>query len=1502
MKKQVRWIIEGMSRQEFILPEPCTGFTVGNRANSDILIPACPADGFVQFCKGREEVTISCSQGLSIIHGGTKTSSLSVNEDVVISVVDIHDTLCFRTWVCFIEYGKTPTFDRSIELASNRIRFGSSADCQVCFPMVNDQTVAFEINQGTQGITISAQAPLFGVYVNSKRLAPSETKKLYNGDFIFAENSQFVLMNGFIIGSSNTDVMGLPYTDSFEQNSHLEYPRMNRTSRYHEVPPTDSIEILDPPSLPEKESRNIFLSILPTIVMAVLIVFVRGSFSSTGGMMLFSVLSMAVGAAGSVLTYFESSKTYQKKQAKREESYKRYIRARRNEIKALRNKERQIMKQLYISPRKEIENVEEFSADLFDRTQSDQDFLDIRLGYGLIPSGQPIKCKRHEVFEQTDDLFKIPSMVAAEFAFNDDLPAVVHAQKANAIGFQGTFSSLGHILNQTVLDLVTRQHPQDLHLYFFCGPEFESQVNSYRLLPHVWDSSVQRRNIAYDMESRDQLLEKVYKAFSLRDANRQGLGNIPWMVVFVYADDEIMHHPIMKYIDHASELHVVFVFLAQYREQLPLGCKYTIKLFSNENGGQLIDMYNKEDDRVFRYDCIGTDQMDALARRLAPIYSGEMNLSAMLVQSLSFFEMLKTPVINKNEIKKNWQSADPRISLAAPLGVVAGGETISLDIHEKIHGPHGLVAGTTGSGKSELLISYVLSMAYHYSPEDVTFVIIDFKGSGLAGPLAGLPHLIGTITNLDKREIDRSLMSIRAESLRRQRLFAESGEDENTIKNINEYMTAYRQGKVKTPLPHLVIIVDEFAELKAQHPEFMDELISTSRIGRSLGIHLILATQKPSGVVNEQIWSNSDFKLCLRVQTQEDSNEVLKSPLAAEIREPGRAYLQVGRSETFTLFQSGYSGASAEAHGEQGTPFQLVKLSMAGEPSILFERKAEKNEKDDLTQLSVIKEAIKSAFAESDYEEPSMLCLPPLSEIEDFPEKKSIEKYKLPIGVFDHPALQMQGTAVCDLLDGNLLIVGASQSGKTNLMQTILRGAAESLTADEINIYVMDFNTGVFKTMESLSVIGGVILMEQRERVKNLIKLLTLDIESRKEKMIDASVTSFRAYQNTGRSDLPAILVMIDNFAVFNDLYGEEFEDDLITLLREGQSVGIVFCVSVAQPNLIGMRRLCYFDQRIALHMQDHGEVSMFMDGCRKYAPEIPGRAVWKLDKEYLDMQVFLAFRGVTEQERIDASIKFLKQHADAPYARIIPEVPLVLTHESLEKMFMPSNEEQMFIYGMSYENVEPVSIDIYRQFELALVGKNIQGKNRFLELLIQHLTSVPDVRIHIVDHYDRPLKSYAEKKGVCEYTLDVDRIIEMVDTEYTELTKRLEDVRENGSDSLTKYPLDVFIINTRDAIIRLSESGGTMDRYTELQNRCKQMKALFVFSDIENRYVNYNSPTLIRNMTESPQALLFEGLSNGRMYEFDAFLIRENRYPLGRDDAFRIDDATVDRIKLIWD
>ncbi len=335
----------------------------------------------------------------------------------------------------------------------------------------------------------------------------------------------------------------------------------------------------------------------------------------------------------------------------------------------------------------------------------------------------------------------------------------------------------------------------------------------------------------------------------------------------------------------------------------------------------MYDVYEgKENRQKIVFDEIYGNELERFARHLASLHIAEIEEGGEIPNTITFFDMLGIDRIEEYPVVEMWAKSRTYENIKGILGQRAGSAACYLDVHEKYHGPHGLVAGTTGSGKSETLQTYILSLAVNYSPDDVGFFIIDYKGGGMANLFEGLPHMIGQISNLSGNQVKRAMISIKSENRRRQRVFTEHG-----VNNINLYTKLYKNGEARTPVPHLFIIIDEFAELKREEPEFMRELISVAQVGRSLGVHLILATQKPSGTVDDNIWSNSKFRICLRVQDQQDSKDMLHKTDAAYITQAGRGYLQVGNDEVYEMFQSGFSGAVFDENMVSGSK-EIAKL------------------------------------------------------------------------------------------------------------------------------------------------------------------------------------------------------------------------------------------------------------------------------------------------------------------------------------------------------------------------------------------------------------------------------------------------------------------------------------------------------------------------------------------------------------------------------------------------
>ena len=269
-----------------------------------------------------------------------------------------------------------------------------------------------------------------------------------------------------------------------------------------------------------------------------------------------------------------------------------------------------------------------------------------------------------------------------------------------------------------------------------------------------------------------------------------------------------------------------------------------------------------------------------------------------LPTNVSFMQGYGARSLSMLNVEKNWADPRPEESMAVAIGVAAGEETFTFDINEKGSGPHGIIAGMTGSGKSETVQTWILAMAVKFPPEAVSFVLIDFKGTGLLLPFKNLPHLAGAISDLDV-SITANLVALQHELTRRKELL-----DKNGVTSISAYRRLLRAGKASEPMPYLFVVIDEFAEFKLRFPEFMPAVNSIFAIGRALGVQIILLTQKPGSVVDDKMQANIRFRWCLKVANSSDSRDMLGRPDAAKITNAGRVIVRVGEDEVYEEIQS----------------------------------------------------------------------------------------------------------------------------------------------------------------------------------------------------------------------------------------------------------------------------------------------------------------------------------------------------------------------------------------------------------------------------------------------------------------------------------------------------------------------------------------------------------------------------------------------------------------------
>lgn len=842
--------------------------------------------------------------------------------------------------------------------------------------------------------------------------------------------------------------------------------------------------------------------------------------------------------------------------------------------------------------------------------------------------------------------------------------------------------------------------------------------------------------------------------------------------------------------------------------------------------------------------------------------------------------------------------------MAAPLGVKSGNEVIYLDLHERYHGPHGLVAGTTGSGKSEILQTYILSMATLFHPYEVGFVIIDFKGGGMVNQFRNLPHLNGAITNIDGREIERSLLSIRAELQKRQELFAAYG-----VNHIDGYIKKYKEGETNHPLPHLILIVDEFAELKSDQPEFMKELISTARIGRSLGVHLILATQKPSGVVDNQIWSNSKFKLCLKVQNKEDSTEVLKSPLAAEIKEPGRAYLQVGNNEIFQLFQSAYSGASAsrDIEGNQKT-YRISRIDLSGKRQIIYEKKNKKSGQS-MTQLEAIVEYIHKYCVTNHIEKLPNICLAPLENKITYPETQMQDKetgIQVPVGIYDDPEHQIQEETSVNFTTDNVFILGSAQYGKTNLLQVMLKGIALKYSPKEVYVYIIDFASMFLKNYETLAHVGGVIISSDDEKLKTFMKMMAEEIKIRKEKLLGLGLSSFAAYKEAGYSEIPQIVIMIDNLTAFKELY-PQYEDTLLHLCREGISVGIGIVAANLQSSGIGYKYFSNFSKKIAFYCNDSSEFGYLFEGCRIRPKNVPGRCLVEIEKTLHEMQVYQAFAEEKEAERSRAAGELIRernQHYKGMMAKKIPEIPKVLTENYIRKNFANMERKPYeIIMGLNFANTEPVKLSLAETGLIGMYGRPHGGKNNFINYILTSLAlraQEEAVRIYIMDGIEKKFQKWKENPQVEEYSINPQDVLKVVEQMEKELEERYQMMVNGQEEQLKSKPLLVLILQNKDAVNALSTDRSALETYKRILNKYRALGVCILLTNLDNAMIGFSSPEAVKLLKDYKNLMIFENISEQKLHDVPLAQAREYAKPLESGEGYLVQGSRITKVKTV--
>jgi S-DNA-T family DNA segregation ATPase FtsK/SpoIIIE len=962
--------------------------------------------------------------------------------------------------------------------------------------------------------------------------------------------------------------------------------------------------------------------------------------------------------------------------------------------------------------------------ELWERRRDDEDFLWLRLGTADQPAAFTVAFGEGGEASEREP---VERLVAEQRALAS-VPLCARLADAGGIGLSGEPVQAEALARWLLAQAAVLHSPRELVV---CAALSEERAADWRWLswlPHAAPTRaiVDHANLAVGDRAANDLLAAVSTVAALRrDSHRDRFSarRRPPTVLLLIDEDVAPSRAIVDdLLGDAGETDVAIVWLGRRRRELPGGCGVVVELDPNKAA---MDVSWPRDGRELRDatpDGIDLAVADEIARALAPVRDVTQSRSgATLPRAVPLLEMLDAADLDAAAVLRHWEDAREG-ALEAPVGVGPDG-VVRIDLRRD--GPHALVAGTTGAGKSELLQTLVAGMALSVSPTRVSFLFVDYKGGAAFKDCVHLPHTVGMVTDLDEHLTQRALVSLNAELRAREHLLKEA--------DVRDLAELERQAPDQAP-PSLVIVIDEFAALKTEVPEFVDGVVDIAQRGRSLGVHLILATQRPGGVVSDNIRANTNLRMALRVQDRGDSEDVIGDPAAARISKslPGRAYARTGHSE-LTELQSAYAGARTPVP-EAGAEVAVTEL-LLGEP-VAVERAADDAGPTDLERVVA---AARAAAQVAGLAQAPSPWLPPLGEVVSVDElDDDAASGTVPLGLVDEPRRQRRRTWGIDLeQDGSAFVFGASGSGKTTVLRTLAVQLARRAEPRHLQLYGLDFAGYGLAALEALPHCGAVISGEDEERVSRLLERLRVEIAERSRRFADHGVATLSEFQAITDPDRwPArIVVLLDSYAGFTTAF-EGVDLGVLTqrlprIIADGRAAGVHVVATAERRNAIPHSVAALVSRRIVLRLADEDEyVPLGLERkVVKGAVLPPGRG---FVEDTLEIQIAVAAAAAAGDGAVAAiaeeGARLARLHGD-DHAPGIPTMPAAVGAAAMP----PAADAAHPVLGLEEAQLEPVAIDL-AESAFFVCGPYRSGRTTALATLVGSIHAAdPGVELHLL-------------------------------------------------------------------------------------------------------------------------------------------------------------------------
>lgn len=1025
---------------------------------------------------------------------------------------------------------------------------------------------------------------------------------------------------------------------------------------------------------------------------------------------------------------------------------------------------------------------------VWERRPGDEDFAQVRIGLGPQSLATPLVSPETGPVDQLEPLTAgAMQRFVATHGVLDALPMAVSLRAFYHVTVSGDPQSVRASARALAGSLASLHSPEDLVIVVAAGREELSHWEWAKWLPHVQlsdtvDGAGSRRLIGSDSRELEQLLATRLTGRPRFHPNATPLPDEPHIVVVLdglsLPPDSVLAAP--EGLQGVTVVEVVPEELSAARGDLSIVVQpHALHL---ESGHGIV--YEGTPD------ALSYESAEALARQLAPLrMASGGDDDEPLLANLEFTDLLNLGDAASVDTKRTWRTRSLAERLRVPIGVGEDGRPVMLDLKEAAQegmGPHGLCVGATGSGKSELLRTLVLGLAVTHSSETLNFVLADFKGGATFAGMAQMPHVAAVITNLadDLTLVDRMGDSIRGELNRRQEMLRDAG----NYANIHDYEKARAAGAPLQPIPSLVLVIDEFSELLTAKPDFIEMFVQIGRIGRSLGVHLLLASQRLEEGRLRGLETYLSYRIGLRTFSAAESRAALGVPDAYELPNvPGSGFLKFGTDE-MVRFKAAYvsgvyrTGPTRSALGGALPMDRRPVLFTAAEVPVRYaavpQQREETPETDDALADTVLDVIVRRLEAQGPaahqvwlppLDSPPSLdgLLPGLAAVQGRgltqPGYEGAGRLVVPVGLVDKPYEQRRDPLWVDFSGaaGHMQIVGGPQSGKSTLLRSLIASFALTHTPHEVQFYGLDFGGGGMAAVAGLPHVGGVASRLDPEKVRRTVAEVYGVMTRREEYFRSSGISSiaeFRTKRARGQISLTDqpwgdVFLVIDGWGNFRADY-EAVEGVVLDIAARGLGYGIHLVLTASRSMEVRANLKDHLMNRLELRLGD----TMDSELDRKVAVNVPtgvpgrGQAPGKLHF----MGAVPRIDGLTsDTDLADATAALateVSRHWQAPGA---PEVRL-LPREFPALQLPPGDHSphRGVAFALDEDNLEPVFVDFEQDPFFLVFGESESGKSNLLRLLIKQLTerySGDDCKLFVVDNR-RSLLDVTPSTHLAEY------------------------------------------------------------------------------------------------------------------------------------------------------